>query len=170
MDAIEGEAAETRRLFDRLERTEQVACRIQSDYPQEAAELLALCRAALADTPPVRVQAAALLLKVSATTVRGWVRDGLLRRDPAGDNVRVLDPVRLREVARLADALREHVHDADLCEALWQRLSDDAVLGRIDLAESLAQMRAGELAPARTRGEQLGEPADQSPEPPDNVS
>ena len=44
------------------------------------------------------------------------------------------------------------------------------MLGRIDLAESLAQMRAGELAPARTRGEQLGEPADQSPEPPDNVT
>lgn len=51
-------------------------------------------------------------------------------------------------VRALLDELREAGQSQDMREGLWHRLSDEALLDRDDLAESLEQMAAGEVVPA----------------------
>jgi hypothetical protein len=155
---VEREEIQTRKLFGRVDSVERVAHSIQSERPQEAAELLEASRQALEDAPAVRVQVAAKLLLVSDTTVRAWARSGLLTPRP-GTSVGAVDPVRLHRVLRLLDDLRKHGQSRGFRETLWSRLHDDALLSRPDLAESLEQMRAGELIPARTLEEKLADAA-----------
>lgn len=154
---VERDPARVSRLFARVKAVEDIAGRLQDEYPAEAGELLEVARGALADAAPVSSVVAANLLSVSETTVRAWVRAGVLRRAP-GPGARALDPARLREVVLLAADLRRHGERRDLREALWRRLQDDALAQREDLAESLAQMQAGELLPARTRSQERANP------------
>jgi hypothetical protein len=50
--------------------------------------------------------------------------------------------------------LRARGQDRDLVTSLWQRLQDETLLDRDDLADSLEQMRAGQTVPALTLAEE----------------
>jgi hypothetical protein len=150
---IEREEEQVRELFGSVDEIIDVAHSIQDDHPDEAARLMKASREALATAVSVRVPIAAKLLLVSDKTVRAWVTEGLLT--PRGGSRRVvLDAGRLHEVLQLIRELRAHGQDRDLRATLWRRLADEALLDRDDLAESLAEMRAGSVAPALTLDEE----------------
>ncbi len=145
---LQREEEQVRELFGYVDAVVDVARAIERDRPQEAARLLGASRSALSHAAPVRVTIAARLLLVSDKTVRAWVADGLLTQRL------LLDPARLHDVLEVLRDLRAAGRDRDLRESIWHRLQDDALLDREDLAESLAQMRAGQVAPALTAAEE----------------
>jgi hypothetical protein len=53
--------------------------------------------------------------------------------------------------------LRAAGQDRDFREMLWNRLQDEALLDRADLAQSLSQMNAGNVHPALTLDEERKE-------------
>jgi hypothetical protein len=110
----------------------------------------------LSSAEPVRVPIAARILLVSDKTVRAWAEDGLLTSRAVRPR-RLLDAERLHTVLRFLDDLRAAGQDRDFRDNLWIRLQDEALLDRADLAESLAQMNAGNMRPALTSDEELKE-------------
>jgi phage terminase Nu1 subunit (DNA packaging protein) len=88
---------------------------------------------------------AAPLLGVSEPTVRSWTRRGLLVYADGQDGG--LDVRRLYEVIALVRELRAAGQTHDLLNKVWYRLADNAVLERLDLRDSLAQMRRGDGIP-----------------------
>lgn len=155
---LEREETKVKRLFDRLEKVEEVAEKIERREPDEAASLRGVVQEALEEAGPVRVSVAAALLDFSDHTVRTWIEEGLLTavsRRP----LRV-DPARLHQVLHLVRDLRDAGHKRGLLDAVWYRLQDSALLGRDDLQQSLAEMRMGDLRPALTKAEEEAGAAD----------
>ncbi len=150
---IEDEEAQVRELFERVDTVEKVALAIESDHPGEAAELFRVSRNALSHASPVRVPIAARLLVVSDKTVRSWVNEGVLTSSSHRPRL-LLDIERLHEVLRFVRELRARGQDRGFLTSLWQRLEDEALLDRDDLADSLEQMRAGRTTPALTLEEE----------------
>lgn len=143
------EEAQLRDLFGRVGKMQSVAHSIRDDHPRESAELLQVSRDELSQAPPVRVSIAARLLLVSDKTIRSWVSEGVLT--PRHKQPRlVLDTERLHEVLQLVMELRAKKQDQALLASLWERLADEALLDRDDLAESLEQLQEGSTAPALT--------------------
>jgi hypothetical protein len=150
---IEREEVQVRELFERVDAVVGVAHVIEDDHPGEAEELRRVSRDALSQAAPVRVPIAARLLLVSDKTVRAWVNEGVLT--PQTEHPRLLvDAERLHEVLHFVRELRTRGQDKDLLTSLWQRLQDQALLGRDDLTDSLEQMRAGRATPALTLEEE----------------
>jgi hypothetical protein len=88
----------------------------------------------LSAAEPVRVPVAARILLVSDKTIRAWAEDGLLT--PRAVRPRLLiDAERLHTVLRLLSDVRAAGQDRDFREMLWNRLHDEALLDRMDLAE-----------------------------------
>ncbi|MFI5931815.1 hypothetical protein [Actinoplanes sp. NPDC051494] len=136
--------AEVERILAHVGAIERIAGRLDKS-DQNRAELLQEGRAFLGDIGPVSVSTAAALLTISEPTVRAWTRRGLLTT--ATGHANGLDALRLHEVSTLVRDLRAAGHDRDLLNKVWHRLSDQALLDRDDLQESLGQMRSGQGIP-----------------------
>jgi hypothetical protein len=150
---IDREEEQIRELFKRLDEVAEVAHAIEEDHPDQAAKLLAVSRSALFFAAPVRVPIAARLLMVSDKTVRAWVEEGVLT--PRTQRPRLLlDPERLHEVVQFVHDLRSRGQDRDLLRSLWQRLEDEALLDRDDIAEGIEEMHSGDVTPALTLEEE----------------
>jgi len=142
--------ARTVRLFERVEKIEGIADAPNLDETQRS-ELREVARQAVSESEPVRVAVAARILSLSERSVRAWVKEGVLKRAATGSARLLLDPAHLHEVLHLVKDLRERGRDRNLLEAVWFRLSDEALLEREDLRESLEQMRRGEGRVVRPR-------------------
>jgi hypothetical protein len=153
---MEREETAVRDLFARVDEVLDVAHSIEGERPQEAARLFHVSHGALSSAEPVRVPIAARILLVSDKTVRSWVDDGLLTPRVARPRL-LLDAERLHTVLRFLGDLRAAGQDRDFRDNLWNRLRDEALLDRADLAESLTQMNAGNVSPAVTSGEERKE-------------
>jgi hypothetical protein len=150
------EETAVRDLFARVDEVLDVAHSIEDERPQEAARLVHVSRGALSSAEPVRVPIAARILLVSDKTVRAWAEDGLLTPRAVRPRL-LLDAERLHTVLRLLDDLRAVGQDRDFRDNLWNRLKDEALVDRADLAESLSQMNAGKVRPALTFDEEREE-------------
>jgi hypothetical protein len=126
-----------------------VAHRIEDERPQGAARLVRASHGALSSAEPVRVPIAARILLVSDKTVRAWAGDGLLTPRAVRPRL-LLDAERLHTVLRFLGDLRTAGQDHDFRDMLWNKLRDEALLDRADLAESLSQMNSGNVRPALT--------------------
>jgi hypothetical protein len=153
---MEREESAVRDLFARVDEVIEVAHSIEGDRPQEAARLVQVSHGALSSAEPVRVPIAARILLVSDKTVRAWVEDGLLTPSTVRPRL-LLDAERLHAVLRFLDELRAAGQDRDFRDNLWNRLRDEALLDRADLAESRSQMNAGNVRPALTFKEERDE-------------
>jgi DNA-binding transcriptional MerR regulator len=150
------EEKRVRNLFERIETVEDVANTLPED-DERRARLLAVSNAALADEATIRPVIAAKLLGLSEKTVRAWVKHGVLtvaRRSPR----LLLDVQSVHAVSHAIRQLRAAGKDRDLLDEVWRRLSDETLLERGDLRESLDQMRRGEGRVLRSiqQGEQDG--------------
>jgi hypothetical protein len=150
---MEREETAVRDLFARVDEVLDVANSIEDVRPQEAARLILVSHGALSSAQPVRVPIAARILLVSDKTVRAWVQEGLLKPRTVRPRL-LLDAERLHTVLRFLADLRAAGQDRDFRDDLWNRLRDEALLDRDDLAESLSQMNAGNVRPARTSDEE----------------
>lgn len=153
---IEREETAVRDLFARVDEVLDVAHTIEGEHPQEAARLVHASLGALSSAEPVRVPIAARILLVSDKTVRAWAEDGLLTSRAMRPRL-LLDVERLHTVLRFLSDLRAVGQDRDFRDTLWNRLRDEALLDRTDLAESLFQMDAGNVRPALTSDEERKE-------------
>ena len=145
-----------RDLFARVDEVLEVAESIEEERPQEAARLVHVSHGALLSADPVRVPIAARILLVSDKTVRAWVQDGLLTSRSVRPRL-LLDAERLHTVLRFLGDLRAAGQDRDFRDSLWNKLRDEALLDRADLAESLSQMNTGNVHPALTLDEERKE-------------
>jgi DNA-binding transcriptional MerR regulator len=153
---MEREETAVRDLFARVDEVLDVAHSIEAERPRDAARLVHVSHGALSAAEPVRVPVAAKILLVSDKTIRAWAQDGLLK--PRAVRPRLLiEAERLHTVLRLLNELRAAGQDRDFREMLWNRLQDEALLDRNDLAESVSQMNAGKVRPALTLDEERKE-------------
>jgi hypothetical protein len=153
---MEREEMAVRDLFARVDEVLDVAHSIEDERPREAARLVHVSHGALSSAEPVRVPIAARILLVSDKTVRAWVEDGLLTPRTVRPRM-LLDAERLHTVLRFLGDLRAAGQDRDFRDSLWNRLRDEALLDRADLAESLSQMNTGNVHPALTLDEERKE-------------
>lgn len=153
---MEREETAVRDLFARVDDVLDVARSIEDERPREAARLVHASLGALSSAEPVRVPVAARILLVSDKTVRAWAEDGLLTPRTVRPRL-LLDPERLHTVLRFLVDLRAAGQDRDFRDILWNKLRDEALLDREDLAESLSQMNAGNVRPALTSDEERKE-------------
>lgn len=144
------EEARTVHLFERVEKIEGIADAPNLDEAQRS-ELREVARQAVSESEPVRVAVAARILSLSERSVRAWAKEGVLKPAATGSSRLLLDPAHLHEVYHLVKDLRGRGQDRNLLEAVWCRLSDQALLEREDLKESLEQMRRGEGRVVRSR-------------------
>jgi hypothetical protein len=147
------EESTVRDLFARVDEVLDVADSIGAERPHEAARLVHVSHNALSSAGPVRVPIAARILLVSDKTVRAWAEDGLLTPRAVRPRL-LLDAERLHTVLRFLGDLRAAGQDRDFRENLWNKLRDEALLDREDLAESLSQMNAGNVRSALTSVEE----------------
>jgi hypothetical protein len=150
---MEREETAVRDLFARVDEVLDVAHSIEGERPQEAARLVHVSHGALSSARPVRVPIAARILLVSDKTVRAWVEEGVLTSRAVRPRL-VLDAERLHTVLRFLGDLRAAGQERDFRDDLWNRLRDEALLDRPDLAESLSQMNTGDVCPALTFDEE----------------
>ncbi|XVU23132.1 hypothetical protein ACQPZJ_38615 [Actinoplanes sp. CA-054009] len=130
-------------LFQRVERLEAVAG-ADNILDDQRREILDAAHQAIQECEPVRVTIAAQLLNLSRKTVEAWAREGLLTAAAGKHKRLVLDAERLHEVLHLVRDLRAQGRDRNLIEAVWYRLTDQALVEREDFAESVEQMKRGE--------------------------
>jgi DNA-binding transcriptional MerR regulator len=150
---MEREETAVRDLFARVDEVLDVAHSIEGERPREAARLVHASHGALSSAEPVRVPIAAKILLVSDKTVRAWAQEGLLTSRAVRPR-RLLDAERLHVVLRFLSDLRAAGQDRDFRDNLWNRLQDEALLDREDLAESQSEMNAGNVRPALTSDEE----------------
>lgn len=133
--------------LDLVETLEGAQAAIPQDPAAAVKHLQEAIEGTLAGLPPVPVSVAAELLEMSRPTVRSWLTKGVLAEaSTTTSTVQQLDPRRLHEVLHLVRALRTHgTKPNELMDKVWWRLSDQAILDREDMRESLAQMHRGEL-------------------------
>lgn len=153
---MEREETAVRDLFARVDDVLDVAHSIEGERPREAARLVHASRGVLSSAEPVRVPIAARILLVSDKTVRTWASDGLLTPRAVRPRL-LLDAERLHAVLGFLVDLRAAGQDRDFRDILWNKLRDEALLDRTDLAESLSQMNAGNVRPALTFDEERKE-------------
>lgn len=136
-----------RQELDLIENLEGAQATLERDPAAAKKQLNDAIETALTRLPPVPVKVAAELLELSVPTVRSWLEKGVLTEaEVKTSTVMQLDPRRLHDVLHLVHALRAQGAKAhELMDKVWWRLSDQAVLDREDLQESLAQMRRGDL-------------------------
>ncbi|GAA2330071.1 hypothetical protein GCM10009854_01060 [Saccharopolyspora halophila] len=147
MTTLERERADTRQAFEQLERLEELQQQLAPEVSDAQARNLAeAVRVALESIHPVRVPIASELLELDEKTVREWAREGVLTEAETTSPRKHLDPKRLHVVLHLVRDLRAAGKTRGLLDAVWWRLQDEALLYREDLAESLDQMRRGEVA------------------------
>lgn len=147
VDALELEVLAT---LDRVERIEGVAESLpRADKNRQTLDQVVVDE--IKAVPPVRPRTAAKVLGLSERTVRSWAQEGVLTPAAFPSKVLRLDAQRLHEVWHLIRELREAGKTRGLLDAVYHRLSDQALLAREDLAESLGQMRRGETVVARPR-------------------
>jgi len=149
--SIAVEEQRIRSLFDRVETVEDVARTLPED-DERRAKLLAVSDAALAEEGTIRPVIAARLLGLSEKTVRAWANQGVLAVAQRAPRL-LLDVRSVHEVSHILRDLRALGRDRDLLDEVWRRLSDAALLERLDLRESIEQMRRGEV---RCRARCLG--------------
>ncbi|SDJ80960.1 MerR HTH family regulatory protein [Actinopolyspora mzabensis] len=132
--------------FQRVEELEEVAEQASAQLdPTQLERLRSVARRTLAGIKPVRVSLASELLDLDEKTIRSWTEEGVLTEADTASTRRLLDPERLHEVLHIVRELRASGKRADLLDAVWWKLSDQAVLDREDLADSLAEMRSGDV-------------------------
>ena len=83
------------------------------------------------------------ILQLTEKTVRDWAAEGVLTVHQHRPRL-LLDADRLHRVSHLVADLRRAGRTRGLLDEVYRRLADDALAGRDDLAESLAEMRGGE--------------------------
>jgi hypothetical protein len=97
----------------------------------------------LAGAMPIRPVVAADLLDLTEKTVRAWASEGVLLVSESEPTMR-LEPRRVHEVLHLVREIRRIGRTRGLLDEVHRRLSDQALLEREDLAESLEQVVRGE--------------------------
>lgn len=138
---------EERAVLATLERVEEIET-VAATFDKDDDRRVTLCRVVedtLASTPPVRPRIAASILGLTEKTVRSWVDEGVLASTTKSPRL-LLDATRLHEVLHLVRDLRAAGKKRGLLDEVYRRLTDSALLDREDLAESLEQMRRGEVA------------------------
>jgi hypothetical protein len=140
--SVAAEQGRIRALFEHVEGIEAVASTL-AEPDERRQRLLDIAAELLAGAGAIRPVIAASLLELSDKTIRAWTREGVLKAVGSGPNL-TLDPLRVHEVMHLVRELRANGQDRNLLDAVWYRLSDQALLDRDDLRESLEQMRRGE--------------------------
>lgn len=93
-----------------------------------------------------KVAEAADVLSVSPTTVRAWIKTGVLQSVPRSSPIRV-EVLNLADVKRVVDLLRAHGQDRDLLSAIYRRLRDHDLLETDEFAEGFEDLRAGRVMP-----------------------
>ncbi len=140
--SIAVEERRIRSLFDRVEAVEDVA-RTLPEGDERRAKLLAVSNATLEDEGTIRPVIAARLLGLSEKTVRAWAAQGVLTVAQRVPRL-LLDMQSVHAVSHIVRDLRDAGKDRDLLDEVWRRLSDEALLERPGLKESIEQMRRGE--------------------------
>ncbi|WP_199441741.1 hypothetical protein [Umezawaea beigongshangensis] len=146
--SVTAEAEYVRELFSQVEEIEEVAGTLSAD-DQRRRRLTDVVDKVLRQAPPVRPVVAGELLDLTEKTVRAWAREGVLTVHSEKPRM-LLDTSRVHEVLHLVAELRVAGRTRGLLDEVHRRLSDRALRERDDLAESLAQMRAGEGRVVRT--------------------
>jgi hypothetical protein len=131
-----------RGAFDRAETVEDVARTLPED-DERRARLLKVSSATLSVGGAIRPVIAARLLGLSEKTVRAWAAQGAIAVAERKPRL-LLDPQSVHLVSHILRELREHGKDRDLLDEVWRRLNDSALLERVDLRESIEQMRQGQ--------------------------
>ncbi|MCK2237575.1 MULTISPECIES: hypothetical protein [unclassified Crossiella] len=140
--SIVTETQQLRDLFAEIEVIEEVAETLPRNDDRRL-RLLSLAEKRLAGALPVRPAVAGELLELTEKTVRAWASEGVLTIAQVDPTLRI-DVRRLHQVRLLVEDLRQAGRSRGLLDEVHRRLSDQALLDRLDLAESLAQMNRGE--------------------------
>ncbi|MET9626683.1 hypothetical protein ABZX92_04400 [Lentzea sp. NPDC006480] len=139
--SVATEAAHIRDLFATIEELESVASSLAED-DERRHKLDGVVAKTLRQAPPVRPVVAGELLDLTEKTVKAWAREGVLAIHSQEPRM-LLDTVRLHEVLHLVSDLRRAGKTRALIDEVHRRLSDQSLLDRPDLANSLAEMRSG---------------------------
>ncbi|WP_439661901.1 hypothetical protein ACSHWB_10710 [Lentzea sp. HUAS TT2] len=139
--SVATEAAHIRDLFDTIEELEAVASSLSED-DERRHRLDGVVAKTLRQAPPVRPVVAGELLDLTEKTVKAWAREGVLAIHSQAPRM-LLDTVRLHEVLHLVSDLRRTGKTRGLIDEVHRRLSDQSLLDRQDLANSLDEMRSG---------------------------
>ncbi|AHH94197.1 hypothetical protein GCM10010174_03960 [Kutzneria viridogrisea] len=143
------EKEQTQRLMENVDAIEEVAGSLPSGAPGRS-KLYGVAADLLASARPIRPVVAADLLELTEKTVRAWANEGVLVISEAEPTMR-LEPQRVHEVLRLVRELRGLGRTRGLLDEVHRRLSDQALLDRADLSESLNQMAEGNGRVVRTK-------------------
>ncbi|MDT7790241.1 MAG: hypothetical protein QOF58_8660 [Pseudonocardiales bacterium] len=139
--SVATEAAHIRDLFATIEEIESVASSLAED-DERRHKLDGVVARTLRQAPPVRPVVAGELLDLTEKTVKAWAREGVLAIHSQEPRM-LLDTVRLHEVLHLVSDLRRAGKFRGLIDEVHRRLSDQSLLDRPDLANSLDEMRSG---------------------------
>ena len=115
-----------------------------SEHAAIRAGLAGLIEKDWAEAPPLHTRDVAKLLGLSEKTVRAWAREGVLVCTTKTDGCCALGGASVRQIRQLVQDLRAAGTTAGLLDEVHRRLTDATWAERADLAESLAQMQAGE--------------------------
>lgn len=146
--SVATEAAHIRDLFDTIEELESVASSLAEDDDRRR-KLDGVVAKTLRQAPPVRPVVAGELLDLTEKTVKAWAREGVLAIHSQEPRM-LLDTTRLHEVLHLVSDLRRAGKTRGLIDEVHRRLSDQSLLDRQDLANSLDEMRSGKGRVVRT--------------------
>jgi DNA-binding transcriptional MerR regulator len=140
--SVTTETEHIRDLFEQVEEIEEVAETLSEDDHRRH-KLAGVVDKVLRKAPPVRPVVAGELLDLTEKTVRAWAREGVLLVHSEKPRM-LLDTGRLHEVLHLVAELRDAGRTRGLIDEVHRRLSDQALLEREDLTESLEQMNRSE--------------------------
>ncbi|MFI9386372.1 hypothetical protein [Kutzneria sp. NPDC052558] len=140
--SVAAEKEQTERLLANVEAIEEVAGTLPSGAPARS-KLYDVADNLLDSALPIRPVVAADLLELTEKTVRAWASEGVLLVSEQEPTMR-LEPRRVHEVMHLVREIRRIGRNRGLLDEVHRRLSDQALLEREDLAESLDQVVLGE--------------------------
>jgi hypothetical protein len=140
--SVAAEKEQTERLLANVEAIEEVAGTLPSGAPGRD-KLYDVAENLLASAMPIRPVVAADLLDLTEKTVRAWANEGVLLVSEQEPTMR-LEPRRVHEVLHLVREIRRIGRTRGLLDEVHRRLSDQALLEREDLTESLDQVVLGE--------------------------
>jgi hypothetical protein len=145
--SVATEEQRIRSLFERVETIEEVAGTLPVGDDRRA-RLLAVSRDALAEEGSVRPVIAAKILGLSERTVRAWAAAGLLAARQGSPRL-LLDVPSVHAISHVLREIRADGLERDLLDHVWHRLEDRALLDRMDLRESIEQLRRGDVVVLR---------------------
>jgi hypothetical protein len=145
--SVATEEQRIRSLFERVEAIEEVAGTLPAGDDRRA-RLLAVSRDALAEEGSVRPVIAAKILGLSEKTVRAWAAAGLLAARQGSPRL-LLDVPSVHAISHVLQEIRADGLERDLLDHVWHRLEDRALLDRMDLRESIEQLRRGDVVVLR---------------------